>query len=44
MLDDAPVAPIFFYVSKNLVNPKITGYSDNIVDQHRMRYICVKGH
>jgi oligopeptide transport system substrate-binding protein len=43
MLDDAPVAPIFFYVSKNLVNPKITGYSDNIVDQHRMRYICVKG-
>ena len=43
MLEDAPVAPIYFYVNKNLVNPKITGWVDNIVDHHRTRYLCVKG-
>lgn len=41
MLDDAPVAPIYFYVNKNLVSPKVTGFVDNIVDQHRARYWCI---
>ncbi len=43
MLADAPVAPLYFAVSSNLVNPRITGFTDNIVDQHRSRYLCVKG-
>lgn len=43
MLDDAPVAPIYFYVNKNLVSPKVTGFVDNLVDQHRARYWCVSG-
>lgn len=43
MLEDAPVAPIYFYVNKNLVNPRITGWVDNIVDHHRARYLCVAG-
>jgi len=43
MLDDAPMAPIYFYVNKNLVAPKVTGFVDNIVDQHRARYWCVAG-
>ncbi len=43
MLDDAVVAPVFFYVNKNLVNPRITGWADNITDLHRVRYLCVKG-
>lgn len=43
MLDDVPIAPIYFYVSKNLVNPNITGFTDNIIDHHRARYWCVKG-
>jgi len=43
MLNDATVAPIYFYVSKNLVNPRITGWVDNIVDWHRARLLCVKG-
>lgn len=43
MLDDVPVAPIYFYVSKNLVSPNITGFTDNIIDHHRARYWCVKG-
>lgn len=43
MLDDVPVAPIYFYVSKNLVSPNVTGFTDNIIDHHRARYWCVKG-
>jgi oligopeptide transport system substrate-binding protein len=43
MLADAPVAPIFFYVNKNLVSPKVTGWVDNILDHHRARYLCVTG-
>ncbi len=40
MLEDAPVAPIYFAVNKNLVNPRITGWTDNILDQHRSRFLC----
>jgi oligopeptide transport system substrate-binding protein len=43
MLADAGVAPYYFAVNTNLVNPRITGFVDNIVDQHRSRYLCVKG-
>ena len=42
MLNDTPVAPVFFYVNKNLVNPRLTGWVDNIVDHHRARYLCEK--
>ncbi len=42
MLADVPVAPIYFYQAKNLVNPRITGFADNIVDKHRVRWMCVK--
>ncbi|HYF22368.1 MAG TPA: peptide ABC transporter substrate-binding protein [Caulobacteraceae bacterium] len=41
MLDDAPIAPIFYYVNKNLVNTRVTGWVDNIVDKHRTRYLCL---
>ncbi len=42
MLEDAPVAPIYYYVNKNLVSPRITGWVDNLVDHHRTRWLCVK--
>jgi len=41
MLDDSPVAPIYFYVSKNLVSPRVSGWVDNIVDHHRVSYLCL---
>jgi oligopeptide transport system substrate-binding protein len=44
MLDDATVAPIYFGVSRNLVNPKITGWVDNAEDFHKIRWLCVKPH
>ena len=42
MLDDAAVVPITFAINKNLVNPKITGWVENIVDHHRARWLCEK--
>ncbi len=42
MLLDAPLAPIFFYISKNLVSPDITGWVDNLSDRHPSRYLCRK--
>jgi oligopeptide transport system substrate-binding protein len=42
-MEDATIAPIFHYVSKNLVSPKITGWIPNIADWHRTRYLCFVG-
>lgn len=43
MLEDANIAPVFFYVSKNLVSPNVTGWQGNLIDQHRTRWLCLKG-
>ena len=42
-MEDATIAPIFHYVSKNLVSPKLTGWLPNIADWHRTRYLCFAG-
>ncbi len=40
MLDDMPVIPMWYEVNRALVDPKVTGWVDNIVDIHRTRYLC----
>jgi oligopeptide transport system substrate-binding protein len=40
MIDDAAVLPLYYWVSRNFVSPKITGWADNIVDHHRKRWMC----
>jgi len=40
MLDDMPIIPMWYQVSKNLVDPTITGFEDNADDVHRSRYMC----
>jgi oligopeptide transport system substrate-binding protein len=42
MLDDEGMAPIYFIVNRNIVNPKVTGWVDNAVNFHRARWLCVK--
>ncbi|HTI66409.1 MAG TPA: peptide ABC transporter substrate-binding protein [Caulobacteraceae bacterium] len=42
MLEDAPVSPVYYYVSKNLVNPAVTGWIENIADHHRKRWVCFR--
>jgi ABC-type oligopeptide transport system substrate-binding subunit len=39
MLDDYPIAPLYFYVSKHLVGPTIEGYDNNALDQHPSRFL-----
>ncbi|MDI5884687.1 peptide ABC transporter substrate-binding protein [Cobetia amphilecti] len=38
-LDDYAVLPIYYYVSRNLVNPKLSGWKNNIEDTHRSRWV-----
>ena len=40
LLNEAIVLPTYFYVNKNLVSPKITGWVANLNDYHPTRYLC----
>jgi oligopeptide transport system substrate-binding protein len=42
MLEEYPVTPMWFAVSKNLVDPTLTGWVDNAKNQHRSRFLCRK--
>ena len=40
LLTDAPIAPIYFPSSRNLVNPLITGWINNPLDAHGAHWLC----
>jgi len=42
VLNDYPIAPLYFYASKHLVNTSIGGFTDNIVDRHASRFLFRK--
>ena len=42
MLEDYPITPMWFAVTKNLVDPDLTGWVENAKDQHRSRFLCRK--
>lgn len=39
LLADHPVAPLYFYVSKHLVHPRIGGFEQNALDRHPSKYL-----
>jgi len=39
LLDDHPVLPIYFRVSKHLVSPRIEGWGDNVLDYHYSQHL-----
>ena len=39
LLQDLPVIPIYFYVTKRLVSPRVTGWIGNIMDHHQSRFM-----
>ncbi len=41
LMRDMPVIPLYYYVSRHLVNPRISGFSDNVRDIHLSRYLEV---
>ena len=42
MLSDAYIAPLYVGVNLNLVSPRVTGWVDNAVDIHPVRYLCLR--
>ncbi|MCC2657098.1 MAG: oligopeptide transporter periplasmic oligopeptide-binding protein [Panacagrimonas sp.] len=43
LLEDLPVIPIYFYVTKRLVSPRVKGWSGNIMDHHPSRFMRLDG-
>ena len=43
MLRDQPVIPLYFYVSKHLVKPQVTGWYDNDMDVTYSRHLGLRG-
>jgi oligopeptide transport system substrate-binding protein len=39
LMQDMPVIPLYYYVSRHLVNPAITGFENNVRDIHLSRYL-----
>lgn len=39
LLEDLPVLPIYFYVTKRLVSPRVRGWQGNIMDHHPTRFM-----
>ena len=44
MLDDMPVIPLYFYVSKQMVKPWVDGFKANIMDHHQSRDLRILEH
>lgn len=38
MLEDQPIMPIYFYVSKKMVSPRLDGFVPNIMDRHYSKH------
>ena len=44
LLDDMPLIPIYFYVSKHLVKPWVGGWEPNIMDHHYTKNFYILQH
>lgn len=40
-LDEDAALPIYFYLSENIVSPKVKGFEDNVFDKHRTRWLSM---
>ena len=38
LLDELPILPIYHYVSRNLVNPRLGGFHENVRDEHFCKF------
>ncbi len=43
LLADHPVIPLYFYVSKHLVSPRVAGWRDNVLDYHYSQHLNLRG-
>jgi len=41
-MEDQPIIPIYYYVSKDLVSTKVAGWVDNVFNIHRTRFMSIQ--
>ena len=41
LMRDMPVIPLYYYVSRHLVKPRVRGFHDNLRDIHLSRYLSI---
>ena len=41
LLNDMPIVPLYFYISKHMVDPAVSGFEDNLLDRHPTRYLDI---
>jgi len=39
LINDYPIAPLYFYVSKHMVKPTVKGFENNVLDRHPSKYL-----
>lgn len=42
LLEDYPIVPLYFLVSKHLVSPRVQGYLPDAMDRHSSRFLALK--
>jgi oligopeptide transport system substrate-binding protein len=42
LLRDQPIMPLMFYLSKNLISPRVKGWRANTLDRHLTRYLSIE--
>jgi ABC-type oligopeptide transport system substrate-binding subunit len=42
LIEDYPIVPLYFLVSKHLVSPRVQGYLPNAMDRHPSRYLVLR--
>jgi oligopeptide transport system substrate-binding protein len=41
LMDEMPIIPIYFYVSRNMVRPQVRGFYNNLQDDHPLRALWI---
>jgi oligopeptide transport system substrate-binding protein len=42
LLEEMPVIPVYFYVSKRSVHPHVVGWEANLLDRHPLKYVSLR--
>ena len=42
LLDDIPVIPLYYYVSRHLVKKQLFGFNNNVADRHLSKYLFIE--